>query len=107
MPGLLHVKKGDTVMVIAGSEKGSRGHVLRVDVERQRVFVERLKIQKRHRRPSQKYPTGGVVEQEGPIHASNVTLICPKCSAAIRAHRHELEDGTVMRRCPECSEAFK
>lgn len=107
MPALLHVRKGDTVLVIAGAEKGNRGRVLHVDPEKERVFVERMNIQKRHRKPSQKNPAGGIVEKEGPIHSSNVKLVCPKCSATIRARRHTLEDGSVMRRCPECSEAFK
>ncbi|RJO73248.1 MAG: 50S ribosomal protein L24 [Myxococcales bacterium] len=107
MPRTLHVKKGDTVVVISGKEKGSKGKVIYTKPERNRVAVERLNMVKRHRRPSQKFPTGGIVEKEQPFDASNVTLVCPKCSEAIRAKRHVLDTGKTMRRCPGCGEDFE
>jgi large subunit ribosomal protein L24 len=69
-----HIKKGDEVVVIAGSELGGRGKVLLVNKKKQRVLVEGLKMIKRHTRKSDKRPQGGIVEREGTIHMSNVML---------------------------------
>ena len=69
-----HIKKGDEVVVIAGSELGNRGKVLVVNKKHQRVLVEGLKMIKRHTRKSDKHPQGGIVEREGTIHISNVML---------------------------------
>jgi large subunit ribosomal protein L24 len=80
MPG--HVRKGDTVVVIAGSSKGKRGKVLRVDG--QRVVVEKVAMIKRHTRPSQKNPQGGIVDKEGSIHISNVQLFDDKTNKGTR-----------------------
>jgi large subunit ribosomal protein L24 len=80
----LKVRSGDEVMVISGKDKGKKGKVLRVDPARQRVFVEGLNIVKRHQRPRQvagaqrAEQVGGVIEKEGPIHVSNVSLLDPK-----------------------------
>jgi large subunit ribosomal protein L24 len=69
-----HIKKGDEVVVIAGSELGGRGKVLLVNKKKQRVLVEGLKMIKRHTKKSDKRPQGGIVEREGTIHMSNVML---------------------------------
>jgi large subunit ribosomal protein L24 len=69
-----HIKKGDEVVVIAGSELGNRGKVLVVNKKKQRVLVEGLKMIKRHTRKNDKNPQGGIVEREGTIHISNVML---------------------------------
>jgi large subunit ribosomal protein L24 len=82
--GGLKVRKDDMVKVISGKDRGKTGKVLRVDPKRRRVFVEGLNIQKRHQRPRTVRDTqrggqvGGVIEKEGPIHISNVTLLDPK-----------------------------
>lgn len=68
----LHVRKNDTVVVIAGNDKGKTGKVLRVFPQKNRVIVEGVNIRKRHVRPSQAHPQGAIVEREFPIHASNV-----------------------------------
>jgi len=68
----LHVKKGDEVVVIAGSEKGKRGKIIGVDTAKQRCVVEGLKMIKKHTRKSQQNPNGAIVEREGTIHASNL-----------------------------------
>lgn len=68
----LHVKKNDTVVVIAGNDKGKTGKVLRVYPHKNRVIVEGVNIRKRHVRPSQTHPQGAIIEREFPIHASNV-----------------------------------
>jgi len=69
-----HVKKGDDVVVIAGTEKGKRGKVIRVFPETQRVIVEGVKMIKRHMRKSQQNPNGQIIDREGTIHISNVML---------------------------------
>ena len=68
----LHVKKGDEVIVLAGSEKGKRGKIISVDPVKQRVIIEGLKMIKKHTRKSQQNPNGAIVEREGTIHVSNV-----------------------------------
>jgi large subunit ribosomal protein L24 len=67
-----HVKKGEEVVVIAGTERGKRGKIIRVLPEKQRVIVEGVKMIKRHMRKSQQHPQGAIVEREGTIHLSNV-----------------------------------
>jgi len=69
-----HVKKGEEVVVIAGSEKGRRGKILEVNTSKQRVLVEGLKMIKRHTRKNQRNPQGAIIEREGSIHISNVML---------------------------------
>jgi len=69
-----HVKKGDQVVVIAGSELGKRGKILSVNLKKQRVLIEGVKMIKRHTRKSQQHPQSSIVEREGTIHISNVTL---------------------------------
>jgi large subunit ribosomal protein L24 len=69
-----HVKKGDQVVVIAGSELGKRGKILSVNLKKQRVLIEGIKMIKRHTRKSQNQPQSSIVEREGTIHISNVTL---------------------------------
>jgi large subunit ribosomal protein L24 len=69
-----HVKKGEEVVVIAGSEKGRRGKILHVNTKKQRVLVEGLKMIKRHTRKNQRNPPGAIIEREGSIHISNVML---------------------------------
>ena len=71
---MAHVRKGDTIVVIAGKEKGKTGKVLRILVKKDRVVVERLAMIKRHTKPTQKNPQGGILEREGSIHISNVAL---------------------------------
>jgi large subunit ribosomal protein L24 len=68
----LHIKKGDEVVVIAGTEKGKRGKVIEVSIRANRVIVEGIKMIKRHTRKNQQNPNGAIVEREGTVHASNV-----------------------------------
>jgi large subunit ribosomal protein L24 len=80
----MHVRKGDDVVVICGKDKGKRGKVLFVDVKKGRVKVEKINLIKRHVRPSQKHPQGGIVEKEGTIHISNVMMWDPKAQRGTR-----------------------
>jgi large subunit ribosomal protein L24 len=71
----LYIKKGDTVMVIAGDSKGQQGRVLVVDIEKEKVMVEGVNVVKKHSRPTNKTPKGGIIEKEAPIHISNLKVI--------------------------------
>lgn len=79
----MHVKKGDTVQVVSGRERGKTGRVLRVDRNRSRVYIDGLNMVKRHRRPAAG-TEGGIIEKEGPIHASNVLLYSEKANRGVR-----------------------
>jgi large subunit ribosomal protein L24 len=98
------IKKNDIVQVISGKSKGKQGKVLKVDREKGRIFVEKVNFIKRHLRPSAVHRQGGIIEKEGPIHISNVMLICPKCSLPVKVGRKDLEDGTRVRFCKKCDE---
>lgn len=99
-----HVKKDDTVMVMAGKEKGKTGKVLRVIPDKGRVLVESVNIVKRHTRPSQANQDGGIVEKEAALAISNVQLVCAACSTPTRTGVRQLEDGSKARFCKKCNE---
>ena len=73
----LHVMRGDTVAVLTGDDKGIRGKVLEVFPKVGRIIFDGVNIQKKHTRPTQTNPQGGIIEKPGPIYASNVALVCP------------------------------
>jgi large subunit ribosomal protein L24 len=103
----MHVRKGDQVVVISGKEKGKRGRVLRLLTAKGRVVIERINMVKRHTKPSQREPRGGIVEKEGSVEMSNVALWCGKCAAPRRA-RVEIVEGQKKRRvCHKCATAFE
>lgn len=102
----VHVKKGDTVIVITGKDKGHKGKVLSVLPKKQRVIVEKANIVKRHTRPTRTMPQGGIIEKEAPIHSSNVMLFCSKCNNATRVGRKILDDGRKVRVCKKCGEVL-
>jgi len=103
----LPIKRGDQVVLLAGKDKGARGKVLRVDRKKRSVVVEKLNFVKRHQRQSQKYPQGGIVEKEAPLHVSNVRLVCPKCSAVSRAVWKNADDDRRLRVCKACGEELE
>lgn len=98
----LHVKKNDMVKVIAGKERGKTGKVLRVLPDKGRVVVESLNLIKRHTRPTQSQPDGGIIEREAPLSLSNVMLMCASCSEPARTGIRNLEDGSKTRYCKKC-----
>jgi large subunit ribosomal protein L24 len=100
----LHVKKDDMVKVMAGKEKGKTGKVLRVFPTKGRVVVESLNVVKRHTRPTQLNPEGGIVEKEAAMSISNVMLICSSCNEASRTGIRTLEDDSRVRYCKKCNE---
>ena len=97
------MKKGDTVKVITGKEKGKTGKIIKIMGGKNRVFVEKLNFVKRHQKPTAK-GKGGIVEKEGPLHISNVMLICNKCDTAIRVGYRILDDENKVRFCKKCHE---
>ena len=101
----LHVKKNDMVKITAGKERGKTGKVLRVFPEKGRVVVESLNLIKRHTRPNQLNPEGGIVEKEAPLSISNVMLVCGSCNQATRTGIRLLEDGSKTRYCKKCNES--
>ncbi len=98
----LSVRKGDRVEIIAGKEKGKKGKVLFALPKENRVVIESINMVKRHARPTQKVPQGGIQEREAPIHASNVQVICPSCGQATRVGHRVTESGKKVRICRKC-----
>ena len=94
---IAHVRKGDTVVVVAGKERGKRGRVLRVIPEKSRVVVERINMIKKHQRPTQNLRQGGIIEREGSIHLSNVMLLDPQSGKPTRVGMRGLNDGKKVR----------
>lgn len=94
---IAHVRKGDTVMVVAGKERGKKGKVLRVIPEKGRVVIERINMIKKHQRPTQKIRQGGIIEREGSIHLSNVMLVDPGSDKPTRVGMKALSDGKKVR----------
>ncbi len=93
----LHIKKGDTVVVIAGEKKGQKGKVLEVLRKTERAIVEGVNMVKKHARPSAKNPQGGIIEQEAPIHVSNLMLIDPSSNTPTRIGRRLNDKGKLVR----------
>jgi large subunit ribosomal protein L24 len=101
------IKKNDTVMVIAGKEKGKSGKVVRIIPKHDRVVVEKLNMIKRHMKPGAQNRQGGILEREAPIHISNLMLVCTKCTDPTRVGYKILEDGKKVRICKECGEILE
>jgi large subunit ribosomal protein L24 len=100
------IRKNDTVMVVAGRERGKTGKVLRVIGEKNRVIIERLNMVKRHQKARSAQAPGGVLEKEASIDLSNVMLMCERCNAPVRIGARRLEDGTGTRVCRRCGEVI-
>ena len=105
MNGKVHVNKGDTVYVLAGKDGGKKGKVLKVFPKESRVLVEGVNMVKKHKKPRQTNP-GGIINQEAPIHSSNVMLICDRCKTPTKVGKLILENGEKSRVCKKCGEAI-
>lgn len=103
----LHVKKGDTVIVVAGDEKGKQGTITKMHLETQRAVVEGLNMVSKHIKPSANQPEGGVVQIEAPIHVSNLMLIDPKSGKATRIGRRVNTAGKTERYSKKSGEVIK
>jgi large subunit ribosomal protein L24 len=101
------IRKGDTVVVITGRERGKSGKVLSVDLTAGKVIVEKLNIIKRHTKPSQKVKQGGILEREAPLAISNVMYVCPVTQKPTRVGIRRLEDGRRARFSKKSNETFE
>jgi large subunit ribosomal protein L24 len=101
----MHVKKGDKVMVISGKDKGKQGTVLAAFPKKDRVLVEGINIMKKHSKPSQSNPQGGIISQEAPIHVSNVMPLDPKSGEPTRVG-FKVVDGKKVRVATKSGETF-
>ena len=102
----LRVKTGDTVIVIAGKEKGKKGKVIATYSKKDRVVVEGLNLVKRHTKPSQNNPQGGIITKEAAIHVSNVMLVDPESGKPTRTKMVVQEDGTKVRTAVKSGKAI-
>ena len=103
----LHIKKNNTVVVLAGEDKGKTGKVLKVLVEKNRALVEGVNMVSKSTKPSAKNPQGGIVKQEAPIHISNLSLVDPKSGKATRVGIKVTEDGKKVRIAKKSGEEIK
>ncbi|SDC49621.1 50S ribosomal protein L24 [Shouchella lonarensis] len=101
----MHVKKGDNVVVIAGKDKGKQGEILAAYPKKSRVLVKGVNLVKKHAKPSQENPQGGIIEQEAAIHSSNVMLIDPKTGERTRIGYEEV-NGKKVRVAKKSGEAI-
>ena len=92
----LHIKKGDTVLVIAGNNKGKKGRVLEIITKTDRAIVEGVNMMKKHTKPNAATPQGGIVEKEAPVHISNLMLFDAKAGAATRVSRRLNVQGKLV-----------
>jgi len=99
------LKKGDTVKIIAGKEKGKTGKILSTIVDRDRVIVEKVNLIKRHKKADAK-GKGGIVEKEGSLHISNVMYLCNKCGTGVRIGYKIMDEGKKTRVCAKCHETL-
>ena len=104
----LHVKKGDTVLVLAGKDRGKQGKVLEVSPKEQKVIVEKVNMVTKHVKPRRQGEAGGRVEAEAALYACKVQVVCPKCKMPTRIGHKILEDGSKVRVCKnkDCGETF-
>lgn len=98
------IRKNDMVVVTTGKFKGKTGKVLAVLSERGRALVEKLNLVKRHQKPTQKLPQGGIVEKEASFHLSNLMIYCAKCKKGVRTGVKIAKDKTKNRVCKKCGE---
>lgn len=98
----LKIKKGDRVEVLAGKSRGKQGKVLKSFPENGRVVVEGVNLIKRHTKPSQENPQGGIVTKEAPIDVSNVALVCESCNRTVRVQYRFDGEGRKKRKCRKC-----
>ena len=97
----VHVKTGDTVMIISGKDRGQSGKVLAVSPNEGKVLVEGLNMVTKHVKARRQGEQGGIVKAEGALYACKVMLVCPKCGKAVRAG-HVEKDGKKVRVCKKC-----
>ncbi|MDR0695054.1 MAG: 50S ribosomal protein L24 [Prevotellaceae bacterium] len=103
----LHIKKGDTVFVNAGEDRGKKGKVLEVLTGKNRAIVEGINLVKKHTKPNAKHPQGGIIEQEAAIHISNLQAVDPSTGAPTRIGRRLNDKGKLVRYAKKSGEEIK
>ena len=102
----MHIKKGDTVMVNTGSDKGVKGEVLSAIPAKNRVVVKGVNVRKKHTKPNKNNQEGGIIPSEFPIHISKLNVVCPKCGKTTRIG-YKIENGEKVRICKKCEAKLK
>ena len=100
----MNIKKGDTIVVLSGKDKGKQGKILKSDPKGGKVIVEGVNVAMKHRKPRKQNEEGGIIKMETPIYACKVMLVCPKCGKPTRPAFRILEDGSKARVCRKCGE---
>ena len=99
----MKIKKGDQVLIISGKDRGKKSKVIRALPKKEYVFIEGANLRKKHARPKKKGEKGQIVEMPGPVHISNVKLLCPKCGKPTRAG-YKIVDKKKFRICKKCGQ---
>ncbi len=102
----VHVRTGDTVIVINGKDRGKTGKVMQVSPSEGKVIVEKVNVVSKHVKPRKMGEPGGILQAESALYADKVQLICPKCGKATRVG-HVIEDGKKLRVCKKCGAHFE
>ena len=97
----MNIRRDDTVVVLSGRDKGTKGKVLSVNPKAGKVIVEGVSVAKVHQKPRRQGEEGGIIKMETPIYASKVQLVCPKCDKGVRVG-HKIVDGKKVRGCKKC-----
>jgi large subunit ribosomal protein L24 len=103
----LHIKKGDTVMLIAGESKGQKGRILEVDRKKERAIVEGVNMVSKHTKPNAKSPQGGIIKKEAPVHISNLMLIDPASGKPTRIGKRLNDKNKLVRYSKKSGEEIK
>ena len=99
----IHVKTGDTVVVLSGKERGKKGKIIAVSPKEGKVIIEGINMVSKHVKPRKMGAAGGIVEAEGAMYASKVQIVCPNCGEKTRVAHKISEDGTKLRICKKCN----
>ena len=102
----VHVKTGDTVVVLSGKERGKKGKILAVSPKEGKVIIEGVNMVSKHVKPRRMGDAGGIVKAEGAMYASKVQIVCPRCGKPTRVGHKLYEDGTKERICKKCGESL-
>ena len=102
----LHIKNGDTVMVVSGDEKGKKGKVIAVSPKEDKVIIEGINMVSKHVKPRKQGETGGIVKAEAAMYACKVNVYCPDCKKGVRTKTKVQEDGSKERVCAKCGKAL-
>jgi len=100
----VHVRRGDTVIVLNGKDADKKGRVLEVIPDKSMVLIEGINMRTKHKKPRSQMQQGGIIHQESPIHSSKVMLVCPRCGEPTRVGKKVYETGEKDRQCKKCGE---